>query len=121
MRPGAASTDRSRRSPQRDRTVAHMTSTTSFDPSELRTAARARLERRAAAWRFLLLWVVLAALFVGIWALTSPGRYFWPVWPILGTGIGVVASFLGAYDVFPRIDEDRVDAEMARMSGGRRP
>lgn len=32
-------------------------------------------------------WLVLAALLVGIWALTTPGGYFWPVWPMLGTGI----------------------------------
>lgn len=105
------------RAVRRLRSVARMSSPTSTDPADLRAVARARLERRAAAWRFLLLWAVLAVLFVGIWVLTSPGRYFWPMWPILGTGIGVVASFFSAYDVFPRIDEDRVDAEVARMRG----
>ena len=32
-------------------------------------------------------WLMLMALLVGIWALTTPGGYFWPVWPALGTGI----------------------------------
>lgn len=32
-------------------------------------------------------WLTLAALLVGIWALTTPTGYFWPIWPILGTGM----------------------------------
>ena len=32
-------------------------------------------------------WLALVALLVTIWALTTPGGYFWPVWPALGTGI----------------------------------
>ena len=32
-------------------------------------------------------WLMLVALLVGIWALTTPGGYFWPVWPAMGTGI----------------------------------
>lgn len=32
----------------------------------------------------------LAALLVAIWALTGAG-YFWPIWPILGVGISMVA------------------------------
>ena len=38
--------------------------------------------------------VVMVAL-VAIWALTGAG-YFWPVWPALGWGIGLVPQILGA-------------------------
>jgi hypothetical protein len=31
-------------------------------------------------------WVALSALFVLIWALAG-GGYFWPVWPMFGTGV----------------------------------
>lgn len=93
-----------------------MTSSSSSD-SDLRSVARRRLEQRASAWRFLALWAVLAVLFVGIWAFTSPGGYFWPAWPILGVGIGVAFTFLDAYEAFGRISEDRVDAELARLRG----
>ena len=30
-------------------------------------------------------------LLVAIWLLTTPGGYFWPIWPMLGWGFGVAA------------------------------
>jgi hypothetical protein len=45
---------------------------------------------RAHATSYLL---VMAMLLV-IWALTTPGGYFWPVWPMLGWGIGLAAHGL---------------------------
>jgi hypothetical protein len=36
-------------------------------------------------------YVAVNVMLVAIWALTGAG-YFWPVWPILGWGIGVVAD-----------------------------
>jgi len=33
---------------------------------------------------------------VMIWATTTPGGYFWPMWPIMGGGAGVAAHFLAA-------------------------
>ena len=42
-------------------------------------------------------WLMLVALFVTIWALTSgPGSYFWPIWPALGTGICLVGHVAAA-------------------------
>jgi hypothetical protein len=35
-------------------------------------------------------YVMIMALLVAIWALTGMG-YFWPVWPMLGWGIGVMS------------------------------
>jgi hypothetical protein len=43
------------------------------------------------------LWATLAM--IAIWAATGTG-YFWPIWPILGWGIGV-ASHTGAYSFGP--------------------
>ena len=63
----------------------------------------------------LVLWLVLCALFVALWLVTSPAGYFWPVWPTLGVGIGVAFTFIDAYDVFGAITEQRVDEEIARM------
>lgn len=61
------------------------------DEAAARAAARARrtLPGHVASW------LGLAALLVGIWLLTTPGGYFWPVWPILGTSwclLGHVAA-----------------------------
>jgi hypothetical protein len=50
---------------------------------------------------------------VVIWALTSAG-FFWPVFPILGWGIGVIFH---AQDVYgnQEISEDEIRREMERM------
>lgn len=47
---------------------------------------------RAHATSYLLVMVML----VVIWALTNAGGYFWPAWPMLGWGIGLVAHGLAA-------------------------
>ncbi len=36
-------------------------------------------------------YIAVNAMLVAIWALTGAG-YFWPIWPILGWGIGVLAD-----------------------------
>lgn len=62
-----------------------------------------------------LVYVIVNVLFVAIWWLTSstktPGfvdgdDYFWPVWPMLGWGIGLVFHGVGAYGA-SRSWEDR--------------
>ena len=51
---------------------------------------RADVSRRRAVARGMVTgWLALAALFLTIWALTGAG-YFWPVWPMLGTGISTL-------------------------------
>jgi hypothetical protein len=37
----------------------------------------------------LIIYVAVMGLLVGIWALTSPFGYFWPVWPAMGWGTGL--------------------------------
>ncbi len=39
-------------------------------------------------------YLLVMALLVAIWALTSPGGYFWPIWPMLGWGIGLASHGL---------------------------
>lgn len=40
-------------------------------------------------------YVMVMALLVLIWALTTPGGYFWPIWPMLGWGIGLASQSMG--------------------------
>ncbi|HEX9236925.1 MAG TPA: 2TM domain-containing protein [Actinomycetota bacterium] len=49
-----------------------------------------------------------------IWALTDLHGFFWPVFPIVGWGIGVV---MNAWDVFrgDEFDEDQIHREMERL------
>ncbi len=32
-------------------------------------------------------YLVVMAIFVVGWALTTPGRHFWPIWPAIGWGV----------------------------------
>ena len=55
-----------------------------------RERARTALPGHARAW------LGLVALLVVIWALTTPGAYFWPVWPALGTGTCLLGRIAAA-------------------------
>lgn len=74
------------------------------------TAARAGVvaRRARALWWVtgLAPWAVMAVVFVVIWALTGAG-YFWPVWPILGWGMGVASTGVLAYTAPQRFIERR--------------
>ena len=39
-------------------------------------------------------YVLVMAMLVGIWAVTGMG-YFWPIWPMMGWGIGIAGKALG--------------------------
>ena len=41
-------------------------------------------------------YLLVMALLVTIWLLTTPGGYFWPIWPMLGWGIGLASHGLAA-------------------------
>jgi hypothetical protein len=41
-------------------------------------------------------YLLVMALLVAIWLLTTPGGYFWPIWPALGWGIGLASHGLAA-------------------------
>jgi hypothetical protein len=61
---------------------------------ELWQIARARVGFR---WSFLCYFIVNAFLVV-IWFLTSgPESYFWPIWPIMGWGIGIAFQYFHAF------------------------
>lgn len=84
---------------------------------ELREAAKQSIEKKRSAWQFLVVTVLVNTGLVVIWFMTSPGGYFWPMWPALGMGIGVVLSLADAYGVsFNRpITESAIDAEIEKL------
>jgi hypothetical protein len=84
---------------------------------ELRKLALSRLKKRRDFRTHLAIYVIVNAILVGIWAVTGAG-FFWPIFPILGWGVGVGAN---AWDVYGRrpITEDEVRRETERLRSER--
>lgn len=87
-----------------------MTITDSTD----RERAVRRLKKRRDFSAHLLVYVLINGFLVTIWAITNVHGFFWPIFPILGWGIGVV---LNAWDVY-RTDtftEAQIEREIAHL------
>lgn len=80
---------------------------------QLREAAVRSLKKKRDFRAHLVTYVVVNAMLVGIWAVTGAG-FFWPVFPILGWGVGLV---LNAWDVYGRkpISDQEIASEMERL------
>jgi len=84
----------------------------------LRERAIKRLKKRRDFSGHLLVYFLVNAFLVVIWALTDFHGFFWPVFPIVGLGIGVV---MNARDVYrnDEFGEDQIRREMERLQGRR--
>ena len=83
-----------------------------MDEQERREAAVKRLKAKREFWGHVAAYVLVNALLVVIWAVTSDGGNFWPLWPILGWGI---ALGLHARDAFQKpISEEAIRKEMEK-------
>ena len=82
---------------------------------ELRDQAVQRLKKKRDFGTHLFIYVAINAMLVVIWAVTDSG-FFWPIFPIVGWGIGVAAN---AWDVYGRrpITEDQIRREVDRLRG----
>jgi hypothetical protein len=81
---------------------------------ELRQRALQQLKKRHDFFGHLLVYTLVNAFIVLIWALTDGHDFFWPVFPIVGWGIGVI---MNAWDVFGShgYDEHRIQREMEHL------
>jgi hypothetical protein len=86
---------------------------------ELRRQAISRIKAIQGFRTHLAVYVVVNLFLVGVWAVTSRD-YFWPIWSMLGWGIGVFFNWWGVYRV-GGITEDRIQAEMERLRTTRGP
>ena len=56
--------------------------------------------RRAGFKRNFTTYIVVNIFLIGVWYFSSGAEsYFWPMWPILGWGIGVAMQYTAAYHV----------------------
>ena len=81
-----------------------------MDDSERREAALKRVKAKRDFRNHVAVYVVVNLMLVAIWALSGQG-YFWPVWPILGWGVGLA---LHGWTVFYEkpISEEEIRREM---------
>jgi len=81
----------------------------------LREQAITQLKKKRDFTTHLVIYVLVNSMLVGIWAVTG-GDFFWPVFPILGWGIGLGAN---AWDVYGRkpISEGEIEQEISRLRG----
>jgi hypothetical protein len=82
---------------------------------ELREQAIAQLKKKRDFRTHIFIYVLVNAMLVVIWAVTG-AEFFWPIFPIVGWGIGVAAN---AWDVYGRkpISEDEIRRETERLQG----
>jgi hypothetical protein len=82
---------------------------------ELREQAVSQLKKKRDFRAHIFIYVAVNAMLVVIWAVTGSG-FFWPIFPILGWGVGVAAN---AWDVYGRkpISEDEIRRETERLQG----
>ena len=81
-----------------------------------RQRAIGHIRAKRGFWIHFSTYIAVNALLVLIWAITS-GEFFWPIWPMLGWGIGVVANAVSVYVRPSEISEERIEREMQGRLG----
>ncbi|NQX10979.1 2TM domain-containing protein [Microbacteriaceae bacterium VKM Ac-2855] len=84
----------------------------------VRAAAVKRLKRKQEFRGTLTGWIGISAVTTVIWAVTGADYYFWPIWPMIGVGIGVASQAAAIWGPGKRdISEEDVEAEIRRLQG----
>lgn len=69
-------------------------------PEEMRDELLWKMAKKRAGfkWSFLM-YILVNTMLIGIWYFTSSGdeNHFWPIWPILGWGLGIAIQYFEAY------------------------
>ena len=80
----------------------------------LRERAIKRLKKRRDFVGHLLVYVMVNGIVVTIWAMTNAHGFFWPIFPILIWGIGVV---MNGWDVYrgDTFSEDQIQREIEQL------
>ena len=87
--------------------------TDSTDPG-LRELAVQQLKKRHDLHGHLLIYGLVNTFLVVVWAMASPNAFFWPIFPIVGWGIGVVMNAWDVYATHPA-SESEIEREVRRL------
>src|SRR5207248_2406387 len=66
-------------------------------PDDLRQLAISQLRKRRGLQAHALAYLMVNLLINAIWLLTMPGAFYWPVFPLLGWGIGLAFHIWDVY------------------------
>lgn len=75
-----------------------------------------RVGAKRTFWLHLSVYILVNALLTLIWVVDSGGD-FWPVWPMLGWGIGLGAHAVSVFFAPMNISEERIDRELQSRIG----
>ncbi|HZN75321.1 MAG TPA: 2TM domain-containing protein [Micromonosporaceae bacterium] len=84
------------------------------DPEALRQAAIVQLRKKRGLQAHALAYVAVNLFLNAIWLVTDPGGFYWPVFPLLGWGIGLAFNIWDVYS-YRTLSEERIQREMARL------
>ncbi|HEX6257390.1 MAG TPA: 2TM domain-containing protein [Euzebyales bacterium] len=94
-----------------------MSTTLDTHSDPLRAEALERLRKRDEFQTHLVAYLLVNSTLVAIWFLATGAGFFWPMFPLLGWGIGL---FFHAWDTFRRPpSEERIRREMQRLGPSR--
>ncbi|HEY3621051.1 MAG TPA: 2TM domain-containing protein [Roseiarcus sp.] len=71
-----------------------------------------RIRAKRAFGRHATVYVAVNLLLIAVWAITSRG-YFWPIWPILGWGVGLGVNYWTVFFRRP-ISDDEIRREIKK-------
>jgi hypothetical protein len=83
---------------------------------ELRQQAIRSIKAKREFRTHLFVFVAVNLFLVGVWAFTGAG-FFWPIFPLLGWGIGLAIHAREAYGPGQRVTEDEIQSEIQRLKG----
>jgi len=84
----------------------------------IRETAIVQLRKKRDLQAHLIAYGTVNLLIIGIWFATTPGGFFWPMFPLLGWGIGLIFHIWDVYSP-EAFSEVRIQREMRRVAGRR--
>ncbi|MEY3990202.1 MAG: hypothetical protein RI985_1283 [Chloroflexota bacterium] len=89
---------------------------TTNESEQYRNQIRKRLKKQQEFKQFLTVWFGVSVMLTLFWLFTAPSAFFWPIFPILGMGLGAFFQWREAYGEPPReITDADIDAEIHRI------
>lgn len=83
----------------------------------LRQQAIKRIKEKRELVMHAVAYVVVNAMLIGIWAMSGQG-YFWPMWVLLGWGVGLAMHVAAFFFENKPIREGEIEREMRHLGGG---